>query len=121
MTALEVHTAAILACLTQKPRRFGEIEKQIGTSGSYLREILRYMLANNMISRVEVKNRVWVYYPGQTAPQNMLGQMPKREKPAKADSRMYRGPIRSVQFAANSPLSGGAVARVSLPAEPWGL
>lgn len=119
MTAPERHAQTILARLNQGPARFGELEQAIGTSGSYLRGILRGLLDEGKISRVELNTRVFMYYPGDTAPKVVRGA---RETRTVKEAMTYSVPVRKVTVTrAESSFSTAATVTttVTLPAEPW--
>jgi hypothetical protein len=121
MTAPERHAQTILARLAEGPARFGELETAIGTSGSYLRNILRGLLAEGKISRVELNTRVFVYYHGQTAPKVVKGA---RETRTVKEAMAYSVPVRKVTVRRNeSAFSTAATVTttVTLPAEPWSV
>lgn len=121
MTAPERHAQTILARLAQGPARFGELEEATGVSGSYIRKILWKLMDEGKASRVEINNRVWIYYFGDTAPAKAKGGKPA---PIPKPKMQYSIPVRHIEVPRYAEYSRNTQAtpqhmRITLPAEPW--
>ena len=119
MNAITNHRATILAALERGPLMTKEIIAATGISGSYLGNIIKALMREQLISREEVTIGRWRYYIGQTAPVSQ-----PKPKPAPRPPMRYSIPVRHIEVPRFAELSSNTQAspqtmKITLPAEPW--
>lgn len=105
-------TARILDALTQGPKTSPELALVVQVEGKYLANVVRYLLKQDKISRVQLSKGRWRYYIGQTAPDWQGYDTKPKPKP------QHRIPVKTIDVARNY-FGDATPIRITLPLPPW--
>jgi hypothetical protein len=105
-------TARILGALAKGPKTSPELAQATGIETKNLKNSIRPLLRDGLISREEISKGRWRYYHGNTAPKG------KEYNPQPKPKPQYSIPVKTIDVS-RSYFGDAVPIKITLPAAPW--
>lgn len=105
--------AAILKAVKHEPKTTDELKNEIGVYGQTLANVIKLMLKDGSISRLELRKNRWKYYIADTAPGWEGYFPPSAQKKTQPKPAMKTVNVSKKYFGEATPIF------ISMPKAPW--